>query len=80
VNISINESFARSLSTSITTALTILALLLFGGETLRDFLIVLLSGVIVGTYSSMFLAAQILVAWEDRDYTKLKFWGRATAN
>jgi len=80
VNISINESFARSLSTSITTALTILALLLFGGETLRDFLIVLLSGVIVGTYSSMFLAAQILVVWEDRDYTKLKFWGRATAN
>ena len=80
VNISINESFARSLSTSITTALTILALLLFGGETLRDFLIVLLSGVIVGTYSSMFLAAQILVAWEDRDYRKLKFWGRATAN
>ena len=80
VNISINESFARSLSTSITTALTIVALLLFGGETLRDFLIVLLSGVIVGTYSSMFLAAQILVAWEDRDYRKLKFWGRATAN
>lgn len=80
VNISINESFARSLSTSITTALTILALLLFGGETLRDFLIVLLSGVVVGTYSSMFLAAQILVAWEDRDYRKLKFWGRATAN
>lgn len=80
VNISINESFARSLSTSITTALTILALLLFGGETLRDFLIVLLSGVIVGTYSSIFLAAQILVAWENRDYRKLKFWGRATAN
>jgi len=80
VNISINESFARSLSTSITTALTIVALLLFGGETLRDFLIVLLSGVIIGTYSSMFLAAQILVAWEDRDYKKLKFWGRATAN
>jgi preprotein translocase subunit SecF len=80
VNISINESFARSLSTSITTALTIVALLLFGGETLQDFLIVLLSGVIVGTYSSMFLAAQILVAWEDRDYRKLKFWGRATAN
>jgi preprotein translocase subunit SecF len=80
VNISINESFARSFSTSITTALTILALLLFGGETLRDFLIVLLSGVVVGTYSSMFVAAQILVAWEDRDYRKLKFWGRATAN
>ena len=80
VNISINESFARSLSTSITTTLTILALLLFGGETLRDFLIVLLSGIVVGTYSSMFLAAQILVAWEDRDYRKLKFWGRATAN
>lgn len=76
VNISINESMARSISTSLTTALTILAMLLFGGETLRDFLIVLLSGVIIGTYSSIFLAAQLLVAWDNGDYRRLKFWGR----
>lgn len=76
VNISINESIARSISTSVTTTLTILAMLLFGGETLRDFLIVLLSGVIIGTYSSVFLAAQLLVAWDSGDYRRLKFWGR----
>ncbi len=76
VNISINESMARSISTSITTAMTIMAMLLFGGEALRDFLIVLLSGVIIGTYSSVFLAAQLLVAWENGDYKRLKFWGR----
>ncbi len=75
VNISINESMARSISTSITTSMVIVAMLLFGGETLRDFLIVLLSGVIIGTYSSVFLAAQLLVAWENGDYRRLKFWG-----
>ena len=56
--------------------MTIVAMLLFGGETLRDFLIVLLSGVIIGTYSSLFLAAQLLVAWDNGDYKRLKFWGR----
>jgi preprotein translocase subunit SecF len=65
VNLSINESITRSLGTSITTATVILAMLLFGGETLRDFLIVLLTGVVVGTYSSIFVAANILVAWHD---------------
>jgi preprotein translocase subunit SecF len=76
VNISINESLARSISTSLTTAMTILALLLFGGETLRDFLIVLLSGVLIGTYSSLFLAAQLLAAWEDNGLSGLIFWRR----
>ena len=42
----------------------ILAMLLFGGVSLRDFLIVLLAGVVVGTYSSIFIAAQVLVAWD----------------
>ncbi|MDG0865525.1 protein translocase subunit SecF [Candidatus Lucifugimonas marina] len=68
VNISINESFTRSLGTSITTMTVILAMLLFGGASLRDFLIVLLSGVIVGTYSSIFIAAQVLVLWERRAF------------
>lgn len=52
VNLSINESITRSLGTSITTVTVILAMLLFGGASLRDFLIVLLLGVLVGTYSS----------------------------
>ena len=66
VNQSLNESIMRSLSTSFTTALVIIAMLLFGGETLRDFLLVLLAGVLVGTYSSIFIAAQALVFWEER--------------
>ena len=68
VNQSINESFTRSLGTSITTMTVILAMLLFGGASLRDFLIVLLAGVIVGTYSSLFIAAQILVMWDNRAF------------
>ena len=65
VNASIRESIIRSLGTSITTATVILAMLLFGGQSLRDFLIVLLLGVIVGTYSSIFVAAQVLVSWDE---------------
>jgi preprotein translocase subunit SecF len=68
VNISINESITRSLGTSITTMTVILAMLLFGGASLRDFLIVLLAGVMVGTYSSVFIAAQVLVLWERRSF------------
>ncbi len=68
VNLSINESITRSLGTSITTLTVISAMLLFGGASLRDFLIVLLLGVLVGTYSSIFIAAQILVLWERRSF------------
>ena len=68
VNLSINESIARSLGTSITTITVILAMLLFGGASLRDFLIVLLAGVLVGTYSSIFIAAQVLVLWDKRSF------------
>ena len=65
INASIRESIIRSLGTSITTATVIMAMLLFGGQSLRDFLIVLLLGVIVGTYSSIFIAAQVLVSWDE---------------
>ena len=68
VNASIRESIIRSLGTSITTGTVILAMLLFGGESLRDFLIVLLLGIIVGTYSSIFIASQTLVAWTEGDF------------
>jgi preprotein translocase subunit SecF len=68
VNLSINESVTRSIGTSVTTMTVIVAMLLFGGASLRDFLIVLLSGVIVGTYSSIFIAAQVLVLWERRSF------------
>lgn len=68
VNLSINESITRSLGTSLTTMTVIMAMLLFGGASLRDFLIVLFAGVIVGTYSSIFVAAQVLVIWERRSF------------
>ena len=68
VNISINESITRSLATSLTTLTVILAMLLFGGVSLRDFLYVLLLGVMIGTYSAIFIASQILVAWESRGF------------
>ncbi|MFW6195655.1 MAG: protein translocase subunit SecF, partial [Chloroflexota bacterium] len=61
VNQSLNESVMRSLGTSFTTGVVILAMLLFGGATLRDFLLVLMVGVVVGTYSSLFVAAQTVV-------------------
>ncbi len=76
VKISINESITRSLGTSITTLTVILAMLLFGGASLRDFLIVLLTGVVVGTYSSVFIAAQVLVLWDSR---ALLPWRKASA-
>lgn len=68
VNASIRESIVRSLGTSVTTGTVILAMLLFGGESLRDFLIVLLLGVIIGTYSSVFIASQTLVAWSEGEF------------
>ena len=71
VNVSINESIVRSLATSVTTLTVILSMLFFGGNSLRDFLLVLLLGVIIGTYSSIFIASQVLVIWESRG---LLFW------
>ena len=64
VNISIMESMGRSLGTSLTTIFALLALILIGGPTLREFLLVLIIGVVAGTYSSIFIASQFLVMWE----------------
>ena len=64
VNISIMESVGRSLNTSLTTLFVLLALLLFGGATIRGLLLVLAIGVVVGTYSSVCIASQFLVIWE----------------
>jgi preprotein translocase SecF subunit len=67
VDASLTETMARSLTTSATILLTILSLLLIGGATIQTFLVVLLAGVIAGTYSSIGVAAQVLVAWESGD-------------
>lgn len=64
VNNSIMETMGRSLNTSLTTLFVLLALFLFGGVTIRNFVLVLIIGITTGTYSSIFLAAQCLVVWE----------------
>ena len=59
VNLSISETIGRSLNTSVTLLITLLALVLFGGTTIREFLLVLLIGVVAGTYSSIAIASQV---------------------
>ena len=71
VNLSIAETLGRSLNTSFTLLFTLLALMLFGGTTIRTFLLVLLIGVVVGTYSSIGIASQMLVSWEYGDVRSL---------
>ena len=67
VNRSMSEVLTRSLATSFSTGLPVLALMLFGGETLRDFAFALLVGVISGTYSSVFIAGPVLTHWKERE-------------
>ncbi len=71
VNLSISETMGRSLNTSFTLLVTLLALLLFGGATIREFLYVLIIGVIAGTYSSIAIATQVLVSWDQKTIGKL---------
>ena len=66
VNLSISETIGRSINTSFTLLITLLALLLFGGATIREFLFVLIIGVVAGTYSSIAIASQILVSWDQK--------------
>lgn len=68
INLSISETIGRSLNTSLTLLFALLALILFGGDTIRNFLIVLLIGVVAGTYSSIAIASQILAAWDEGDF------------
>ncbi|OGY24538.1 MAG: protein-export membrane protein SecF [Candidatus Woykebacteria bacterium RBG_13_40_7b] len=65
VNHSIMQTIARSLNTSLTVVFVLLALLLFGGTTIRWFIVALLVGIISGTYSSIFNAAPLLVLWHE---------------
>ena len=71
VNASLTETLARSINTSMTVVVTLSALLLLGGVSIQSFLVVLLIGVISGTYSSIFVASQILVSWEEGDLGRI---------
>lgn len=65
VNQSFNETLARSLNTSLTVVLVLFALLLFGGASIRWFIVAFLVGIITGTYSSIFIASAVLIEWYD---------------
>jgi len=67
VNRSMSEVLTRSLATSFCTLLPVLALLLFGGETLKDFAFALMVGVASGAYSSIFIASPVLTHWKERE-------------
>ena len=71
VNAAITQTLGRSLNTSMTLLLAVLALLLIGGVTVRPFLIVLLIGTVAGTYSSIAVASQIVVLWQDGTLPRL---------
>ncbi len=79
VNHSIVQTLDRSINTQMTVMITLLALTLFGGLTIRHFVLILLIGVFSGTYSSIFNAASILVVWENREWRKWFRRGEETA-
>ncbi len=64
VNLGVNQTFVRSLNTSLTTLFVLIALFFFGGETIHYFALALIIGIFFGTYSSIFLASPLLVVWE----------------
>ncbi len=70
MNISISETLSRTILTSLTTLLVVIALLVLGGDIIRDFALALFIGIVIGTYSSIFVASPIVLAWDN--YTKKK--------
>jgi preprotein translocase subunit SecF len=71
VNHSLTQTLGRSLNTSVTVLLTLLVLLLFGGITIRTFVLALLVGITLGTYSSIFVASMLLVSWHTGELARL---------
>lgn len=69
MNASINQTLARSINTSLTTLITLLALYFFGGVTTRDFVLAMILGIFIGTYSSIFFCSTLVDIWEDKKAT-----------
>lgn len=67
---SINQTLVRSINTSLTVIFVLLSLFLFGGESIHNFVLALLIGIIAGTYSSIFIASPILIVWHNWDLRK----------
>jgi preprotein translocase SecF subunit len=71
MNRSFNETLSRTIITSLTVFLVLIALLIFGGEVIRDFAIAMTFGVVVGTYSSIFVASAMVYDWQKNRRTPL---------
>ena len=74
VNSSLVESLTRSVNTSLTTIIVVLALLLFIGSNIQNFAVVLLIGIVAGTFSSLFIAPSLLVVWESGEWRRFIRW------
>lgn len=70
VNISINQTFVRSINTSLTVLITLGALYIFGGVTTRDFVLAMILGILIGTYSSIFFASMAIDVWREHKGSK----------
>lgn len=69
VNLSVNQTFARSINTSLTTLITLSALYFFGGVSTKDFVLAMILGIIIGTYSSIFFASILIDFWREKKTT-----------
>lgn len=67
---SITQTMVRSINTSMTTVIVLLSLLIFGSESIRHFIAILVFGIVIGTYSSIFNAAPLLVVWQKKSMRK----------
>jgi len=74
INNSLVETLSRSLNTSLTTLFVVLALLFFVGASIQNFAVVLLIGIIAGTYSSLCIAPQLLIVWEKKEWGRFIQW------
>mgnify|MGYP003236419500 FL=1 len=70
VDASVNQTLTRSINTSLTTLITLLALYFFGGVTTRDFVLAMILGIIIGTYSSIFFCSMLVDFWNDKQQKK----------
>ena len=66
VDASVNQTLARSINTSLTTLITLCALYFFGGVTTKDFVLAMILGILVGTYSSIFFCSMLVDMWNDK--------------
>ena len=70
VNTALNSTLSRTLNTSLTTLLVLLAIFIFGGESIRGFMFALIIGVMVGTYSSVFIATPVMFDTQNKSEEK----------